>query len=143
VAEVLTRADLWARRKAALEFALHEHVQPSRDWTNDCQMGVRMALGAAGGIGSARLSWLALPAADRHGVGGKHPPAGVPVWFRLNTPFWHVALSAGKGLVWSTDILRHGRWDKVSIPYLERRWNADYLGWGESINGRRVWPAGP
>lgn len=134
-------AELWARRKAALEFALREHHAPTRWWENDCQMAVRMALGAQGGIASARLAYLALPAEDRHGAGGKHPPAGVPAWFRLNTPYWHVALSAGRGLIWSTDILRTGRWDKVSIPYLERRWNAHYLGWSESINGRRVWPA--
>lgn len=138
-----TRADLWARRKAGLEFAHREHVDPSRWWENDCQMFSRMALGAPGGLifDTAKKAFLQIPHADRHPVGGKHPPAGVPVYFRLPNPFWHAAISAGKGLIWSTDITRRGRIDKVSIGYLERRWGADYLGWTESINRRRVWPA--
>lgn len=139
---VLTREELWHRRKSALEFALREHLDPSRDWENDCQMFVRMALGAPGGVefATARLAFLAIPLEDRHPVGGKHPPAGVPGYFRTRTRNWHVGLSAGKGEIWSTDILRRGHIDKVTIPYIERRWGAVYIGWPESINGRRVWP---
>lgn len=139
---MLTRAELWARRKAALEFALREHRDPSRWWENDCQMFARTALGAPGGeiFDTARKALGQIPPADLHPVGGKHPPAGVPAYFRTHTPFWHVAISAGKGLIWSTDILRRGRIDKVSIPYLEDRWGATYIHWTESINGRRVWP---
>ena len=132
---------LWQRRKQALEFARTEHLVGLPIWRNLCQRFVRIGLGAGPGEPTARAAWLHLPEADRHGVGGKHPPAGVPVYFRLPTPFGHAALSAGKGLVWSTDILRAGQVDKVSIAYLERRWNATYLGWAESINGRRVWPS--
>jgi hypothetical protein len=136
----VSREELWARRKHALEYAHDQHLHGSPIWAGLCQKAVRIALGAGPGAASARLAWLDLPDEDRHGVGGKHPPAGVPAYFRLDTPYWHVALSAGKGLIWSTDILRRGHWDKVSIPYLERRWHAHYLGWAESINGRRVWP---
>jgi hypothetical protein len=137
-----SREECWARRKQALDFARSQHLDGADIWANLCQKFVRISLGAGPGEPSAHAAWVHLPEADRHGVGGKHPPAGVPVYFRLHTPFWHAALSAGKGLIWSTDILRRGHVDKVTIGYLERRWHADYLGWAESINGRRVWPAG-
>lgn len=138
-----TRDDqLWHRRLHALEFAREEHLHGDAVWRNWCQRFVRVALGADVGAPTARTAWLHLPPEDRHGVGGKHPPAGVPVYFRLNNLSWHAALSAGKGVIWSTDILRAGHVDKVTIPYLERRWGAVYLGWAESVNGRRVWPAG-
>lgn len=134
-------AELWQRRHHALEFALHEDQHGAASWHNLCQKFVRTACGAGPGQPSAKAAWLHLPHEDKHGVGGKHPPAGVPVYFKLDTPYWHAALSVGKGFIRSTDILRRGHVDKVSITYLENRWNADYLGWAESINGRRVWPA--
>lgn len=136
-----TNDELWHRRRHALDFAHDQHVNGSAAWHNLCQKFVRTACGAGPGEPSARAAWVHLPSGDRHGIGGKHPPAGVPVYFRLNTPFWHAALSAGKGYIWSTDILRRGHLDKVSIGYLEHRWNAHYLGWAETINDRRVWPA--
>lgn len=133
--------ELSHRRQHANAFAREQHLHGGADWHNLCQKFVRTACGAGPGQPSAKAAWLHLPHEDKHGVGGKHPPLGVPVYFRLNTPFWHAALSAGKGYIWSTDILRRGHVDKVSIPYLEQRWHAEYLGWAEQINGRRVWPA--
>lgn len=133
--------ELSVRRQQAVHFAREQHLSGGAVWHNLCQKFVRTACGADPGAPSARSAWVHLPGGDKHGVGGKHPPAGVPVYFWLNTPFWHAALSAGKGYIWSTDILRRGHVDKVSIPYLEHRWNARYLGWAESVNQRRMWPS--
>ncbi len=57
-----------------------------------------------------------------------------------NEPITHVAISAGNGWCWSTDILRPGRWDRVRIDDLAKRWNMKYLGWSETLNGVRVHP---
>jgi hypothetical protein len=132
---------LRARRRGALVYARLQHKQGGPVWHNLCQKFVRTALGAGPGSPSAKAAWQSLPQKRRRDTHTptRKPPAGVPVYFRMNTPYWHAALSAGRGYIWSTDILRPGRVDKVSIRYLERRWNAEYVGWATHINGRRVW----
>lgn len=135
----MDKAQLRARRKQALRYARDQHKNGPSIWHNLCQKFARTALGAPGGAASARLAWLGLTDRQRRGENNRTPPAGVPVYFKLNTPYWHAAISAGKGYVWSTDIVRIGQVDKVSISYLERRWNAEYLGWATHINGHRVW----
>jgi hypothetical protein len=51
----------------------------------------------------------------------------------------HVAVSEGRGYVWSTDIRRPGRVDRYGIAALGVRWpNLRYLGWAEDVNGVRV-----
>lgn len=131
--------ELWARRKHGIEWVADQHRYGSPIWAGLCQKGVRIALGAEPGAPTAWAAWQDCPEEDRHPVGGKHPPAGVPAYYRVGA-WGHVGLSAGHGLIWSTDILRRGLWDKVSIPYIERRWGATYVGWTDTINGRRVWP---
>lgn len=128
---------------AAVAWALREHKTPTRIWISEkgnglCLMFTRTALGVDSGAGSAIEAWHDVKAANRHG--GKNPPPGVPVFWKVGT-WGHVAVSAGGGLVWSTDILRKGKVDKVSIDYLSRRWGATYLGWAETLNGERVYTA--
>lgn len=130
-----------ALRMRAVSYALDQHRHGPGVWRNLCQKFTRTALEAGPGAPSARAAWQSLEGTGkRRRWNPEHPPPmGVPVYFRLNTPFWHVALSAGKGYVWSTDILRPGHVDKVSIAYLERRWHAECLGWTTAINGKDVW----
>lgn len=133
------KAELRERRRRAIQAARYEHEHGEPVWRNLCQKFTRSMLGAPGGAPSARVAWRELPASRRRDVGNRMPPAGVPVYFQMDTPYWHAALSAGRGFIWSTDIIRRGQVDKVSITYLERRWNATYVGWATEINGVRVW----
>lgn len=135
----MTPEKLRKRRLRAVRRARREHQRGAPVWRNLCQKFVRTMIGAPGGAASAREAWLAYPDEQNRGPGNRRPPIGVPVYFRLDTPYWHAALSAGKGYIWSTDIIRKGRVDKVSIAYLEHRWNAEYLGWATHSNGVRVW----
>jgi hypothetical protein len=126
---------------AAVAFALKEHKAPSRFWRSAkghglCLQFARTALDVPAKYGSAVIAWSHVARADRHG--GVHPPPGVPVFWRIGA-FGHVAVSAGGGYVWSTDILHRGRVDKVRISYLTARWGATYLGWAETLNDRRVY----
>jgi hypothetical protein len=128
------------RRRTAVRLMRARHKEGSAIWFNLCQKAVRTALGAGPGAASAKRAWLDSDREDRRAYReDKPPPFGVPVYFKMNTPYWHVALSAGRGKVWTTDVVRRGRVDKVSIAYIERRWNARCIGWLTTINGRRIW----
>lgn len=125
---------------AAVAFALKEHKTPSRVWVSEKGNGVcleftRTCLGVGPRFGSAIIAWSHVPKDERHG--GANPPPGVPVFWQIGA-FGHVAISAGGGYVWSTDILRKGQVDKVRIGFITQHWNATYLGWAESVNGVRV-----
>jgi len=133
------RRRLRKRRLAIVRRARRESLTGNAIWRSLCQKFVRTMCGAPGGAASARNAWQSYPPRQTREPGNRRPPMGVPVYFRLNTPYWHAAISAGAGYIWSTDIVRWGRVDKVSIDYLERRWNAEYLGWATHSNGVRVW----
>lgn len=111
----------------SLNFAAAESAHPSQDWYNLCQKFARTAVGAAAWAPSARLAFNAVPAAHRHsGV----PPAGALAYYgNPDTGNGHVALSAGGGYVWSTDIKRHGQIDKVRYDVFARAWGLAYRGW--------------
>lgn len=126
---------------AAVAAALREHKNPTRLWTSPrgnglCLQFTRTVLGVPALFGSAIEAWGHVAPGDRHG--GQSPPPGVPVFWRVGR-WGHVAVSAGGGYVWSTDILRKGKVDKVCIAYLSHAWNATYLGWAETLNNRRVY----
>lgn len=128
---------------AAVAFALKEHKTPSRLWVSAkgnglCLEFTRTTLDTGPKYGSAKEAYSHVAPGDRHG--GAEPPPGVPVFWKVGT-WWHVAVSAGGGYVWSTDILRKGKVDKVTIGYISRRWGATYLGWTETLNGKRVYTA--
>ena len=137
--ERLRRRRLRKKRLAVVRRAREESLNGEPSWRNLCQKFVRTMCGAPGGAASAKIAWQSYPDHQTRGPGNRRPPMGVPVYFRLDTPYWHAAISAGKGYIWSTDITRWGRVDKVSIDYLERRWNAEYLGWATHSNGVRLW----
>lgn len=128
-------------RLTATRICRWRHLHGPAVWHNLCQKGTRTALGAGPGAPSAKAAWLGLEGTgDRRRYNPEHPPPfGVPVYFSMNTPYWHATISAGKGFVWTTDAVRNGRYDKVSIGWLERRWHCKCVGWTTSINGKRVW----
>jgi hypothetical protein len=114
----------------AVTRAANEARSPSRDWTGYCLMWVRTMLGIPVKYPSAIKAWEG--AADKHTSG--NPPEGVPVFWRGGN-FGHVALSAGGGKVYSTDIRRRGKVDLVPITEIRDRWGYTYLGWATDLNG--------
>lgn len=131
------------RATQALAYAKQQAAKPTRDWHNLCLQFVRTCLGVPALQPNAKKGW---ENADR-----RHPttnpadiPAGVPVWFKTGTVNWHVALSAGDGACYSTDVPR-GKISKIAISTLCRSWGITLLGWSEDINEVRVYtpPATP
>lgn len=82
-------------------------------------------------------------AAHKHPVGSTQTlsiPRGVPVFWRGgSTGAGHIAISAGDGFCWSTDILRPGFFDKVPVSLIAEKWGLTLVGWTEDLNGVRVW----
>jgi hypothetical protein len=122
----------------ALAWARNQHYHPSRNWHRLCQAFVRSCFDAPSYYGSAIASWYG---ADHRHTSWPPPPA-VPVWW-AGGQYGHVAISAGDGYCWSTDIFRSGQVDKCLISTISRSWGRRYIGWGEDINERRVYTAEP
>lgn len=118
---------------AAMSWAANQVRGRSRDWHNDCLMFVRSCFNVGAHFPSAEKGWYG----TRHRHTSWPPPAGVPIWW-TNGRYGHVALSAGNGLCYSTDFLRHGSIDKVKIASVTAGWGQQYRGWSEDINGVRV-----
>lgn len=128
----------------AIAWAKAQSTKPSRSWHNLCLMFVRSCFGVAAKYGSARLAWQG--AKRRHETTDAGSiPAGVPVFWRTGTVNWHVAISAGDGYCWSSDIGGKGKVGRIGIAALSRAWGATLLGWTEDLNGVRVYtpPAKP
>jgi hypothetical protein len=113
---------------------MRESLHPQKDYSGFCLKAVREMLLIPVRDPSAKAAWEATP--DRHRHQGM-PPPGAPVFFQVGK-FWHVALSAGFWLCWSTDVLRKGRFDVLPISEVERLWGAQYLGWSTTLNGKLV-----
>ncbi|QXT62763.1 peptidoglycan-binding domain-containing protein [Tessaracoccus palaemonis] len=127
---------------AAIAWAKAQSTKPSRSWHNLCLMFVRSCLGVSAHYLTARLAWLG--AEHRHETtNAASIPAGVPVFWRTGTVNWHIAISAGDGYCWSSDIGGKGKVGKIGIDALSRAWNAELLGWTEDLNGVRVYSGKP
>jgi hypothetical protein len=126
----------------AIAVARRESSDGTRFDVGLCLQRVRLCYGVAALYGDATTAWLR--------AGHKHPttdpaaiPRGVPIfWTGGSSGHGHVAISAGNGECWSTDILRRGRWDKVPIRLIGTTWGLRLVGWTEDLNGVRVFAAG-
>jgi len=105
----------------ALAFA-----QSHKTWPMDmCDYFVAACYGlTASGYNTALDHWNA--STQRH-PGDTNAPAGA-------LQFWgggqgHVALSAGGGLIWSTDISGNGTVSLVAATQIATKWGKPYLGW--------------
>lgn len=66
-------------------------------------------------------------------------PANVPVfWTGGSHGYGHVAISDGKGNVWSTDVKRVGQFDLVPISWITTHWGLKLAGWTETLEGKRI-----
>ncbi len=132
--------------KRALERAADQSRNGPTFGKDECLMRVRGLYGAPAigdfdgdGAADAEDGWKATK--KRHtGTAVTNIPAGVPLWWGGGTAdHGHVAVSAGGGQCWSTDIKRTGRFDKVAITEINRKWGLPFLGWTEDINGVTVY----
>lgn len=61
------------------------------------------------------------------------PPAGAVLWWTGGSQgYGHVAVSSGAGYMWSTDLLRSSRVDKVPITLAHDKWGETYRGWSDN-----------
>lgn len=139
--------------KRALERAADQSRNGPSFGKDQCLMRVRALYGAPAigdfdgdGAADAEDGWKATKKRHNTETPVARIPAGVPIWWGGGSAdHGHVAISAGGGLCWSTDIQRTGMFDKVPITDINRKWGLPFLGWTEDINGVRVYtaPASP
>lgn len=119
----------------AVAWARAQHVSGVARWPGLCLVFVHECYDAPAKYGTATIAWQ-----HTHRRHTGTPPLGVPVYWTGGTHgYGHVALSDGHGYVWSNDVLRHGKIDRVSIGSITRNWGLTYRGWAEDINDIRVW----
>lgn len=124
----LPRKPRWHPLEAAA-YAAGQVRNPDKWYEGLCDHFVTWCYGYQGsGYYDARTHLNSIPDRFRHW--GHEPPVGAFCWWNTGT-HQHVAFSVGRGRVASTDILRLGRVDIVSIGALSARWNVPYLGWSE------------
>jgi hypothetical protein len=114
----------------AKAYALAQHKNPTRNWHNDCQMFARQCVGAAVFGASARLAYNSIP--DEHRHGSTPPPPGSLAYYGLpGSGAGHAVFVVEGGWVWSNDILRDGKIDKVRWDDIPEVWGSRYRfrGW--------------
>lgn len=118
----------YAQAKA---FAVQQHRAGSDDWFRLCQMFSRQCVGAGPFGGSARLAFNALP--DQHKHRSSPPPAGSIAYYGpVGSGAGHAVFVVEGGKVWSNDIKRRGRIDRVSWDVFPSAWGLAYRGWIEA-----------
>jgi len=110
----------------ALAFAENERRRGVARWSGLCQKFARSCWDINPGYASAKDAWNAQNPKHQHH--DRTPPAGALVYF-LGGQYGHATFSAGGGHIYSTDILRAGRVDLVTISTIERKWGLKYAGW--------------
>lgn len=112
--------------------------------TGLCLQRVRLAFGIAALYPDAYSAWRGAGGSagpNTHTSTDSAPPKNVPLFWRGGPhAYGHIAISAGDGTCWSTDIGGNGHWAHVRITDIHRKWGLTYLGWSETLNGVRVHP---
>jgi hypothetical protein len=137
-------------RKAQADLARHPHVFPQivaarEQSAHGPQHAVGMCLsmvvdcfGVQHGVPDAISSWN-MSKSKHHESNPDRIPRGVPVfWAGGSAGHGHVAISAGNGMCWSTDIKRNGFFDVVPIEQIHNQWGLTLLGWTSDLNGQRL-----
>ena len=109
----------------ALAFAENERKHGVAKWSGLCQKFSRSCWDINPGYASAKDAWNAQAPAHQHH--DRTPPPGALVYF-LGGQYGHATFSAGGGHIYSTDILRAGRVDLVTISTIERKWGIEVRG---------------
>lgn len=101
----------------------------------ECLMRVRGCYGIAAREHDAAQAWqlakVKHPQTDPNKI-----PRGYPVfWTGGSKGFGHIAISAGNGKCWSTDIKRPGFFDYADIADIHAKWGLTLVGYTDDING--------
>ncbi|MFB9315250.1 peptidoglycan-binding domain-containing protein [Nocardioides plantarum] len=115
----------------AKAYAISQHHQPSRDWYRWCQVFSRQCVGAPGFGASARLAFNSIPPRSKH-VTMPPPPGSIAYYGSGTSGSGHAVFAVEGGFVWSTDILRRGKIDRVRWDVFQTKWNLRYRGWIEA-----------
>ena len=127
-----------ATAEQAVAFAKKQSTSGTSKWHNLCQSMVRQSFRLPAVAPSAKSAWE--NAKKKHKTTStKNIPRGVPVFYKTSTKNWHVVLSAGDGMCYSTDVGGRGKVGYLSIKTLENAWGITLLGWTEDLNGFTVY----
>lgn len=108
---------------------------PGAGW---CLKMVRLCYGIAAVAEDATAAWVMAKRKHRT-TDPESIPRGYPVfWLGGSSGHGHVAISAGNGMCWSTDIKRSGFFDLVSIASIHDAWGLTLVGWTGDLNGAEV-----
>lgn len=116
----------------AVAAAAAQSAHPTLNLQGLCDHAVGLWYGLDhSGQASARTHWLALPANRKH-PGATNMPMGSLVFYGVTSSgFGHVAIADGQGFIWSTDILRVGKVDRVDWRLVLTKWGLPLLGWSD------------
>ncbi len=113
----------------AKAFAQHQNRQPrGQGWHNQCQAFARQCVGAAPFGKSARVAFNSIPPEHRH-TSFPPPPGSIAYYGRKDKGFGHAVFAVEGGFVWSNDIHRRGKIDRVKWSLFVPRWGLPYRGW--------------
>jgi hypothetical protein len=112
----------------AKEFAQQQHRSGSASWLNLCQMFSRQCVGAPPFGTSAREAFNSTAEECRH-QSSPPPPGSIAYYGFRDRGAGHAVFAVNGGFVWSNDILRRGRIDRVRWDVFESRWKLPYRGW--------------
>jgi hypothetical protein len=122
----------------AIARARTQSKQGPKFGTGLCLQRVRICYGipalAADAIGAWNIAQTKHRVTDPTSI-----PRGFPVfWSGGSDGHGHIAISAGGGKCWSTDIERPGFFDYVDITEIRAKWGLTLLGYTEDLNGRPI-----
>lgn len=112
-----------------------------------CLHNVADAFSAPHGINDAHASWIQAGGHDGDNTHWSIPaPKNVPVyWSGGAHGYGHVAISdgpdhSGRVWIWTTDETAHthGKFTRVPLTWVKDHWGLNYLGWTETIGGKRI-----
>lgn len=122
----------------ALEAARNQSKNGPRFGVNECKKRIRLLyLVPSDGSDTAAIAWTRTE--FRRPVATAMPKGTLVWWTGGASGAGHVAIYAGDGKVWSTDILRDGYFDLVPLEQIVRDWpNLRLAGASHDIDGVRV-----
>lgn len=113
----------------AIAWAKNEADSGGGDWYRACLAFVARAYGwNFSGVNYAVDHYKEMPASMKHD-GDRMPPPGALMYWDTGKRAGHVAIYIGDGKIASSDVLRPGYIDVVPATYIEKHWQATYLGW--------------
>lgn len=113
----------------ALDWANSQVVNPTRDWTRDCQMFARSAVHASAFGTTALNAWKSTPNEYRRYT---YPPRPGSIAYYVNPAnpgAGHAVFVGDNGKVYSNDIKRTGKIDIVNWNVFQKKWGMKYLGY--------------